>query len=77
MKINIPQKFSGEYTTDISDSKPLMFHFEEGKRDFLKDIPATLSSKSKAILSDNLTGLLILFERDRMLAYGSFQTTWK
>jgi hypothetical protein len=77
MKINIPHKFTGEYTTDISDSQPLIFYFETDKGNFLSDIPATLSSKSKAILSHNLIGVLILSDHGRMEAHGSFQTTWE
>jgi hypothetical protein len=77
MKMNILNKFTGEYSMDINDGQPVSFYFETGKGMFLNDISVSLSSKSKAIISPNLTGVLILFDHGKIEAHGSFQTKWQ
>lgn len=59
-------------------SEPVIFYHETSTGAGLSSVvPETLSARGKKVVTDNLKGVLILYDEDNMESSGTFYTNWK
>ena len=79
INIEIPGVFKDSLFSDSRGnplSESLIFYFESGKVGLTKEIPNKISEKGKKIVTDNLNGLLIIYDGDKISAVGRLKTSW-
>lgn len=83
--ITLDVQIPGVYTNSLSSgnekdplAEPVIFYHETSKGAGLSNgVPKEISTRGKSVVTDNLKGILIMYDGDNMESSGTFYTKWK
>ena len=79
--VNVPGVYSGTITNGKNReplASPIYFYSEDGKAGLSNgNIPPDISARGRLVVTDNLNGLVILYDNDTMELSGSAVTRWR
>ncbi len=81
VSVDVPGIYNGTITSGNGQeplTNPIYFYTEAGKGSLSSGgVPDSISQRGRLVVTDNLNGIVILYDQDNMELVGSASTKWK